>query len=131
MRAMLAVILILSSTAMTALAQDSETGEELYLRYCATCHGLTGEGDGPMAAMLLVPPSNLTSMTERYGEFPLLRVITRIDGRDPLVSHGSDMPVWGWFFEGDGMAVKTDAGQPIMTTAPIVALVEYLRDLQD
>ncbi len=60
------------------------------------------------------------------GEFPLIRVIKRIDGRDPLVSHGSPMPVYGDFFEGQDVSLKTAAGQPILTSRPVA----YLGSLQ-
>ena len=131
MRRTLCAILIMHLSATSAAAQDAAAGELLYGQFCATCHGMRGEGNGPMAPVLLVQPSDLTSMTERYGEFPLLRITSRIDGRDPLVSHGSDMPIWGWFFDGEAAAMKTESGQPILTTAPIVDLVAYLATLQD
>jgi copper transport protein len=35
-------------------------GKELYESYCITCHGATGTGNGPAAASLLPPPSDLT-----------------------------------------------------------------------
>jgi hypothetical protein len=54
----------------------------------------------------------------------------RIDGRDPLVSHGSMMPVYGDFFEGTDVATKAETGQPIMTSQPIVDLLAYLQSLQ-
>ncbi|MGE0827057.1 MAG: c-type cytochrome [Candidatus Binatia bacterium] len=34
-------------------------GEVLYLRQCATCHGASARGDGPMAAELEIRPQNL------------------------------------------------------------------------
>ncbi len=120
------------SIAGQAGAQDAAEGSRLFQLHCASCHGIEAEGDGPMAPVLLVQPSDLTSMTERYdGRFPVERIVSRIDGRDPLVSHGSDMPVYGWFFEGRDVAVKTPAGQPMMTSQPIADLLEWLRSVQD
>jgi len=83
-----------------------------------------------MAPVLIVQPSDLTTMTERHDRFPVTRIVTRIDGRDPLVAHGSSMPVWGDFFEGQDVALKTETGQPIQTSRPIVDLVAYLEELQ-
>lgn len=117
--------------ACPSFAQDVTAGEELFKFHCATCHGIDARGNGPMAPALLVQPPSLHDLTERHGEFPVIRIVTRIDGRDPLVSHGSAMPVYGWFFEGDGGALKTDSGQPIVTSRAIVDLVEYLRSIQD
>tara|TARA_R110002094_G_scaffold188440_1_gene163691 strand:- start:1353 stop:1748 length:396 start_codon:yes stop_codon:yes gene_type:complete len=115
----------------TAQAQDAEAGAALYDNYCATCHGLEGRGKGPMAPALLLQPPSLRDLTARYGAFPTARVVARVDGRDPLVSHGSPMPVYGPFFEGDDTALKAETGQPIMTSRPIVDLVAYLRAIQE
>ena len=60
----------------------------------------------------------------------MARVVKRIDGRDPLVSHGSPMPIYGDFFEGEDMTIKTPAGQPVMTSRPVVELVTYIQSLQ-
>ncbi len=115
-----------------AAADDAANGKQIYETYCATCHGLDGRGQGPMAAILLLQPPDLTVLTEKYdGEFPLFRVVTRIDGRDPLVSHGSPMPIFGGFFEGQDTALKTDGGQPVLTSQPVADLVAYLREVQE
>ncbi len=116
--------------ALPAAAQD--TGEELYQRFCAACHGEAAQGDGPMGAVLLGEPPDLTGLAERAGgRFPTFDVVRRIDGRDPLLAHGGEMPLWGEYFEGQDAPIKTDEGQPIMTSAPIVALVEWLRSVQE
>ncbi len=112
-------------------AAAQESGEELFMRYCATCHGEDAMGDGPMAPLLLEQPADLTGISERAGgTFPVFEVVRKIDGRDPLLAHGGEMPLWGDFFEGDDQAISTEEGQPVMTSAPIVALVEWLREQQ-
>ncbi|TNF58221.1 MAG: cytochrome c [Rhodobacteraceae bacterium] len=117
--------------ATTARAQDVAEGEDHFVRFCATCHGADAKGQGPMAAVLLVQPADLTTLSAgNGGVFPTERVVMRIDGRDPLVSHGSPMPVYGPFFEGDDASMKTSSGQPILTSQPIVDLVAYLESLQ-
>ncbi|TMM55308.1 c-type cytochrome [Sulfitobacter sabulilitoris] len=122
---------LIASAAGPLAAQDVVAGADLFLEYCAACHGGAAEGDGPMASALLVQPSNLTTLTQRNdGRFPVERIVTRIDGRDPLVSHGSDMPVYGWFFEGSDVTFKTPSGQPVMTSAPIADILEFLRSVQ-
>ena len=115
----------------TAGAEDIERGEQLFWMHCAACHGVEGTGDGPMAPAMLVQPRNLTALAfANDGVFPTERVIRRIDGTDPLVSHGSEMPVYGPFFAVDDTPTKTETGQPIMTSSPVVDLVAYLRTLQ-
>lgn len=42
-----------------ATDESIATGRELYATNCATCHGETGEGDGPAAASLDPSPSDL------------------------------------------------------------------------
>lgn len=119
--------------ATPALAQqDVPTGAAIYQENCATCHGIEAMGNGPMAPILLVQPSDLTTLTERHGgTFPMTRVVMRIDGRDPLVSHGSDMPVYGEFFEGvQNIALKTESGQPMLVSEPIADLVAFLQEIQ-
>lgn len=114
------------------VAGDAQAGEALYTAHCAVCHGREARGNGPMAPILLVQPADLTSLIARHGGvFPLERVAARIDGRDPLVSHGSDMPIWGEFFEGRSVALRTDAGQPLLTSQPIADLVAWLRTIQN
>lgn len=39
---------------------DVKAGRELYVRYCATCHGDTGRGDGSSAASFASKPADLT-----------------------------------------------------------------------
>jgi mono/diheme cytochrome c family protein len=110
---------------------DADQGAALYSEHCAVCHGTRAEGHGPMASVLLVQPSDLTTLVGRHGGvFPLERVAAQIDGRDPLVSHGSDMPIYGQFFQGRDVALRTESGQPLLTSQPIADLVAWLRTIQ-
>ncbi|WP_317054714.1 c-type cytochrome [Roseovarius rhodophyticola] len=112
-------------------AQDADNGRDLFYQHCAMCHGRDATGNGPMAPALILQPPDLTQLQNSNGGFfPIARVIRKIDGRDPLVSHGSPMPIYGQFFEGRDVAVKTKSGQPIMTSQPIVDLVEWLKSVQ-
>ncbi|MBU3258602.1 c-type cytochrome [Roseovarius sp. PS-C2] len=124
--------LAVALSASTASADgDAATGEALYDRYCAACHGAEATGQGPMRAVLTVQPSDLTALSAgNDGVFPMERVVKRIDGRDPLVAHGSQMPVYGDFFDGDGASLRTESGQPVITSTPVADLVAYLQNLQ-
>ena len=123
--------LVLGVLPMPGRAQDAAEGATLYQWYCATCHGLDGTGKGPMAAALLVQPTDLTGLSATAeGVVPLLRVVRRIDGSDPLVSHGSGMPVYGPLFEGDEVALKTASGQPVLMGRAVADLVLYLQEIQ-
>ena len=50
-------------TSVPALAQDAESGGELYQRHCATCHGIEASGQGPMSGVLLIRPADLTGLS--------------------------------------------------------------------
>ena len=43
---------------------DSD-GETLFARYCAACHGRLGEGDGPVAGVMLITVPNLRTLSAR------------------------------------------------------------------
>jgi mono/diheme cytochrome c family protein len=82
---------------------DSVAGRDNFERYCASCHGPGGRGDGPVASALRARPADLTTLARRNGGiFPRERVITQVmgTGRD-LPAHGvQEMPVWGPIFRG-------------------------------
>jgi hypothetical protein len=44
---------------IAATDESIGTGAELYANNCALCHGESGEGDGPAASGLAVPPADL------------------------------------------------------------------------
>jgi mono/diheme cytochrome c family protein len=103
-------------------------GEVLYRVHCASCHGKEGEGDGPIAEVLRVRPTDLTRLERRAGgEFPEDEVEASIDGRAEVRGHGTrEMPVWGLTFVERGR----DTPQEREVEAEIRALVRYLRSLQ-
>lgn len=101
-----------------------DLGSQLFRTHCASCHGTTGRGNGPMADQLRHAPADLTQFTARNGGvFPRERVYRIVDGRD-VTSHGDrEMPVWGEVFMRGGPAkeVKTR----------IDAIVRYLEGIQE
>jgi mono/diheme cytochrome c family protein len=106
-------------------------GRDLFVRYCASCHGVSGTGDGPAAEALQPTPADLTLLRERYGEpHPLRTVIAAIDGRRPVRAHGeSAMPVWGQIFERE--MEESKIGWPQATTVQRERLIaEYVLTLQ-
>ncbi len=83
---------------------DPTSGMEMYKAYCASCHGLDGKGDGPAAAALNAPATNLTTLAVKNGgTFPAAHVAAVIQGDGVTAAHGSkDMPVWGPIFHSMG-----------------------------
>ena len=80
-----------------ARAAPLESGSELYERYCASCHGVEGDGTGPVAGYLILPPADLRLLSEKYGSpLPKDQLAEYIDGRQNVRAHGPrGMPVWG------------------------------------
>jgi len=117
---------------VAAAAQDAPTkqttpGAEVFRTYCATCHGTSARGDGPLASSMKRKPANLTEIAKRNGgEFPADMVFRTIDGRQPVRGHGGpDMPVWGDAFER-----SQEAGDQARVKSVIQSLVDYLGSIQ-
>jgi mono/diheme cytochrome c family protein len=101
----------------------NDDGSRLFRAHCASCHGATGRGNGPLADQLRRVPPDLTQFTRRNGGmFPNERVYRIIEGGD-ISSHGTrEMPVWGDVFK----AGSTTAA----VKARIDAIVRYLAGIQ-
>jgi mono/diheme cytochrome c family protein len=128
----LAVALLASigASAFEAVTLVDYSGEEIFLKYCAACHGESGRGDGPVASGLVTAVPDLTAIGRRYGEFPAMQIADTIDGRRARVdAHGTrTMPVWGyefWVEEGGDVVAQREMKKVIAN------LVEYLRSIQD
>lgn len=97
-------------------------GATLYRRYCASCHGATGLGDGPAAGAMVPPPSNLT-----VGGRSIVDLMQVIDGRRSIGAHGtSTMPVWGEIFE---QMHLDDAHAKRIALLQVEALADYVSRL--
>ena len=85
---------------VTAQSFEEYSGEETFHRFCASCHGETGVGDGPVAAGLPIAVPDLTLLRQRQGDdFPAATLRKIIDGRELVIYHGTRyMPVWGYEF---------------------------------
>jgi mono/diheme cytochrome c family protein len=96
-RVTIAAILVLGPALAAAADYVAMSGKELYDRFCASCHGVEGRGDGPVASSLSVEVPDLTLVARRAGDlYPRERIVRIIDGRHIIGAHGSrTMPVWG------------------------------------
>lgn len=114
-----------------AAAEDAAMGAALYRDHCATCHGTGAEGDGPMTAILKVPPPDLTTLAAAEGGvFPLERVVRRIDGRDEVLAHGGPMPIFGMILGGESGLIDAFDGTPVFTTQSVVDIAAWLQSIQ-
>ena len=94
-----AVLVLVLAYAAPAMSADyvSMSGQDLYRRFCAACHGVAGRGDWPVAASLKVEVPDLTLISRRQGDpYPRDRILRIIDGRFIVGAHGTrTMPIWG------------------------------------
>lgn len=106
-----------------------QDGGQLYRRFCASCHGGKGFGDGPVASMLNVMVPDLTRIALRHGgRFPEEQVRKIIDGRTVMPPHGSrDMPVWGFEFR---LIEAEHVDAQKRTQAMVRRLTDYVRSIQ-
>ena len=126
---MIAALLLMpvAAAAQDAPMKQTTPGGEVFRTYCASCHGTSARGDGPLAASMKRKPANLTEIAKRNGgQYPSDLVFRTIDGRQPVRGHGGpDMPVWGDAFER-----SREAGDQARVKAVIQSLVDYLESIQ-
>ena len=119
------------SVSQLALSADNDVsdGHRYFLRYCASCHGLDGLGDGPVAKSLSTPTTNLRKLGDKYGvPLPAHRIADLIDGRDTPRAHGThDMPVWGERLYELGQGERGEYG----IGEVIGKIIAYLNTIQD
>lgn len=118
---------------LVACAPESQatTGTADYARFCASCHGPSGKGDGPLAAGLAPRPADLTTLSARAGgTFPRLQVMGRINGYT-MGRSDSHMPQFGDLLEGGTVMYDAGDGHPAATPARLVGLVEHVEGLQE
>ncbi len=110
-----------------ATNNNAAMGSYLFKTYCASCHGTSAQGDGPLANSMRRRPSNLTEIAKRNkGTYPADLVYRIIDGRQNLGGHGGpDMPVWG-----DAFMRTSEGADEASVRNRIQALVDYLATVQ-
>ncbi|MBT8459630.1 MAG: c-type cytochrome [Boseongicola sp.] len=126
-------LLILSSILLagSASAQDAVRGMDVFANHCATCHGISAMGDGPMSTVLAGPPVDLTMLSaQNGGVFPTARVVQRIDGTGEVLAHGGPMPLWGMILDGPSAILVAPDGNEIVAPEAITDVAEWLKRVQ-
>ena len=105
-------------------------GQSLFMAYCSDCHGVQAHGDGPRAAKLDQPPTDLTWIAQlNGGRFDADAVAAYVDGRKDVAAHGPrDMPVWARELDDRNRALGEELK---LTPALIAQIVAYLETLQE
>ena len=105
---------------------DITSGRNMFVNYCASCHGVDGKGNGPVAVALKPAPTDLTTLAKaNEGKYPAGFVSTVLKfGRNPAAHGSSDMPVWGSRFK------MIDPNQDPTGQQHIDDVVAYIGSLQ-
>jgi mono/diheme cytochrome c family protein len=101
-------------------------GKETFLKYCASCHGGDGKGNGQVAFALKPPPSDLTTLSRRHEDrYPSGYVSALLKfGKSPAAHGSEDMPVWGSRFK------TLDPGRDPTGQQHVDDLVAFIGSLQ-
>jgi mono/diheme cytochrome c family protein len=114
------------------VAGQGNQGAQLYMKYCSSCHGNDGHGNGSVTPFLKIKVPDLTLLKRgNKGIYPLDKVMSSIDGSRVVRGHGDvKMPVWGEVFEKE--AAKADSGKYTILTSLLKTQViaEYIATLQ-
>jgi mono/diheme cytochrome c family protein len=124
-----------SAHAQVSAQRPGDPGLWDYQNSCASCHGVAGRGDGPLAPFLVARPSDLTLLARRHGGvLPKDRVAAMIDGRGTadIGSHGTrEMPVWGSvYFDRVKKVGGTDEQAERAAQRRIDDLIDHLERMQ-
>jgi len=124
------MVAVLYAVGMPVLAASEGTDQQArrdYEKYCASCHGAQGRGDGPVAQAMKAMPADLTLLSmNNDGKYPADKVREIIDGRADVKAHGPRaMPVWGneFYVSGEGVGQRQAHDR-------IEGLTDYVRRMQ-
>lgn len=129
----MAIAVAAASLGVASVAQSQDVilsgGNDDYLRFCASCHGIDGKGKGPVSGALKKTPSDLTMLSKANdGKFPYKRVRMIVEGSNDasvaLRSHGpAEMPVWG-------NVIYKESGSYAASKARILNIIDHLQSIQ-
>lgn len=119
----------------SATAQETmrDYGKQDFDKHCASCHGLTGTGNGWLSHFLTQEPPDLTLLAKQNGGIlPLERLYNSIAGNQIPIHGPSDMPAWGSAFitEAKDKNVGLLYDPEALAKARILLLLEYINRLQ-
>lgn len=77
-------------------AVELENGRMLYGRYCASCHGVGGDGQGPAGASLQVKPRDFRTGEFTYKSTPADALPTHEDLRELIRKGVPERGMPGW-----------------------------------
>ncbi len=111
----------------TPIKQTSATsGKEMFVQYCAPCHGADGKGNGPAASAMKSQPTDLTQLARKHdGKYPANSVASVLKfGGGPGVHGSAEMPVWGPLLQ------SLDKFHDTVVQQRISNIVSYIESIQ-
>jgi mono/diheme cytochrome c family protein len=113
---------------LTTIKQHPPTaGKEMYVSYCAACHGKDGKGTGPAAPALKRRVPDLSSLSaQNQGRYPKYLVLTTLSkhGESHWPGTASEMPDWYREF------VSLNRTCPLLADVRAHSISEYVETLQ-
>jgi mono/diheme cytochrome c family protein len=138
----IALVLAAAATPLAIASPAEETADEAvkvfkgkvtFRIYCSNCHGEEGRGDGNLAEMLTVRPTDLTTIARNNNDvFPTELIIKLVDGRETVKGHGlKEMPIWGDAFQRSLQPTWTDESDEARAVRKIEEVVAFVRSIQE
>jgi len=128
-------LVLLASTLFSvgaAFAEEELIGSDEFRISCASCHGVGGKGNGPMAKFLTPKPTDLTVLAKnKGGEYPFMDIYLMVDGQEDVAAHGGRaMPVWGNRYRKEEAKRYGAFGGEEIVHGRILKLVYYIQAIQ-
>jgi mono/diheme cytochrome c family protein len=119
-----------STVHLTINRTNPADGKQMFVNYCAPCHGVDGRGNGPVASELKTAPSDLTMIaTNNRGVYPAVHLMAVVKFGVQVPAHGSqEMPIWGSVL--GQIDQLNNNSQQERVSLRIYNLVQYLKTLQ-
>jgi len=105
----------------TSLASDAAAGKAKYDMFCASCHGPTGKGDGPVAIAIKPPPRDFSEGAFKYDTDESGEAGTDADLKN-VISNGAAK-------YGGNMMMAPWGGT--MTSDDVDNVIAYIRSLKE
>ncbi|MGA9252282.1 MAG: c-type cytochrome [Roseobacter sp.] len=114
-----------------ASEEQTAMGRALYLTHCAACHGNNGEGGTQPVGEQQTRPPDLTKIAQRRsGVWPMLEVMSIIDGYTKATRPREGMPVIAALNEGPQVTFDSGNGRSRNVARRLLAVATYLETIQ-
>lgn len=128
----LACLFVVASS-MAVAAQEETRGEQLFVDFCAPCHGSAATAYDPVSSGGMAA-ADLTELSRlKGGRFPLRATVAHLEGQHATSAKGGAMPQFAEVLgaaEADTV-IRDEVGAEITTSRAIADLIGFLRTIQE